>query len=59
MTHGNDIRDMCDTRHKCDTHEMFHTVTQCETRTQKGQKIHNLENLSIGKLKKLSHTVTL
>jgi hypothetical protein len=24
-------------------------VTQCETRTQKGQKIHNLENLSIGK----------
>jgi hypothetical protein len=24
-------------------------VTQCETRTQKGQKIQNLENLSIGK----------
>jgi hypothetical protein len=40
---------------------MRHTVTQCETRTQKGQKIHNLENLSIGKWKSCdtSDTMTL
>jgi hypothetical protein len=51
MTRGNNIRDMCDTGHKCDTHKMCHTVTQWETRTQKGQKIQNLDNLSIGKWK--------
>jgi hypothetical protein len=50
MTRGKDICDMCDTWYKFDNHEMCHTVTQCDTMTQKvlkntkTHKICRLEN---------------
>jgi hypothetical protein len=35
MTHDIDISAKCVSWHKCDTHDVCHTVSQCDTMTQK------------------------